>query len=79
MMIVTAKDLRFKISLLFDVLTKGEDITITYRGKPKAKLISYEENIRDEEDDALFGLWKEREMDVDKHIRNLRQGRDFGL
>ena len=39
-MTVTAKDLRFNISMLFDVLSKGEDITITYRGKPKAKLIS---------------------------------------
>lgn len=37
---VTAKDLRFKINMLFDVLNKGEDITITYRGKAKAKLIS---------------------------------------
>ena len=42
-MVVSAKDLRFKISMLFDVLTKGEDITITYRGKPKAKLVSFEE------------------------------------
>jgi prevent-host-death family protein len=42
---VTAKDLRFKINMLFDVLNKGEDITITYRGKPKAKLISTQTNI----------------------------------
>jgi len=39
-MTVTAKDLRFNVNMLFDVLSKGEDITITYRGKPKAKLIS---------------------------------------
>jgi antitoxin (DNA-binding transcriptional repressor) of toxin-antitoxin stability system len=37
-MTVTAKDLRFKISMLFDMLNKGEDITVTYRGEPKAKL-----------------------------------------
>jgi len=36
-MTVTAKDLRFNISMLFDALSKGEDITITYRGKAKAK------------------------------------------
>lgn len=42
---VTAKDLRFKINMLFDVLNKGEDITITYRGKAKAKLISTQKNI----------------------------------
>ncbi len=78
-MVVTAKDLRFKISLLFDVLTKGEDITITYRGKPKAKLVSYEEETRQDEDDALFGLWKERELDIDEYVRDMRQGRNFDL
>ncbi|NEW60264.1 hypothetical protein GSY74_03120 [Sulfurovum sp. bin170] len=40
---VTATDLRFNISMLFDMLSKGEDILITYRGKAKAKLVSYVE------------------------------------
>lgn len=53
-MVVSDKDLRFKISMLFDVLTKGEDITITYGGKPKAKLISFEESGSDDKSDALF-------------------------
>ncbi len=78
-MVVSAKDLRFKISMLFDVLTKGEDITITYRGKPKAKLISFEEPGSDEKSDALFGIWKEREGDVDDLVRNMRKGRNFAL
>jgi len=78
-MTVSAKDLRFKISMLFDVLTKGEDITITYRGKPKAKLISFEEPGSDEKSDALFGIWKEREGDVDDLVRNMRKGRNFAL
>ena len=78
-MTVSAKDLRFKISMLFDVLTKGEDITITYRGKPKAKLISFESSQSDTKNDALFGLWKDREKDVDDLVRNMRQGRNFAL
>ena len=78
-MIVSAKDLRFKISMLFDVLTKGEDITITYRGKPKAKLISFEDPDSNEKSDALFGIWKDRESEVDELIRNMRQGRKFAL
>ena len=40
-MIATAKDLRFNISMLFNPLEKKEDIVITYRGKPKAKLIPF--------------------------------------
>ncbi|MEA3419104.1 MAG: type II toxin-antitoxin system prevent-host-death family antitoxin [Campylobacterota bacterium] len=78
-MVVTAKDLRFKISMLFDLLTKGEDITITYRGKPKAKLISFREPASDEKSDALFGMWKDQEGDVDDIVRSMRQGRNFAL
>jgi prevent-host-death family protein len=78
-MTVSAKDLRFKISMLFDVLTKGEDITITYRGKPKAKLISFESSQNDTKDDALFGIWKDREEDVNTFVRDMRQGRNFAL
>ena len=54
---VTAKDLRFKINMLFDVLNKGEDITITYRGKAKAKLISTQKNI-EKKDDSLLDFLK---------------------
>ncbi len=78
-MIVSAKDLRFKISLLFDVLMKGEEVTITYRGKPKAKLVSFDENGNHEKSDALFGMWKDREEDVDKMVRKMREGRTFAL
>jgi prevent-host-death family protein len=78
-MTVSAKDLRFKISMLFDVLTKGEDITITYRGKPKAKLISFDESNNEEKNDAIFGMWKDQENDVDSMVRDMRQGRNFAL
>ena len=58
-MTVSAKDLRFKISMLFDALSKKEDIIITYRNKPKAKLIPYNsEYSNKEKSDELFGLCK---------------------
>ena len=78
-MVVSAKDLRFKISMLFDVLTKGEEITITYRGKPKAKLVPFEKDTSDEKSDALFGMWRDREEDVDDLVRSMRRGRNFAL
>ncbi len=78
-MTVSAKDLRFKISMLFDLLTKGEDITITYRGKPKAKLISFEDMGSEEKSDAIFGMWKDQEESVDDMVRNMRKGRKFAL
>jgi prevent-host-death family protein len=77
-MIVTAKDLRFNINMLFDVLSKGEDITITYRGKPKAKLVSAQ-NSQIQKDSTMFGMWKDKEEDVDQIVRNLRVGRNFAL
>jgi prevent-host-death family protein len=78
-MIATAKDLRFKINMLFDVLSKGEDITITYRGKPKAKLVSTQSAKDVKKDDAIFGMWKDRVFDVNTQVRNMRKGRVFDV
>ena len=77
-MIVTAKDLRFNISMLFDLLNKGEDVLITYRGKAKAKLIS----IKDEDSvksDDMFGMWQDKTVDVDETVRTLRSGRRLDI
>jgi len=76
-MTFSAKDLRFKISTLFKLLDNKEDIIITYRGKPKAKLIPYHKNSPHKKDEKLFGLWADREFDVDKHVREMRKGRVF--
>ena len=80
-MTVTAKDLRFNVNMLFDVLSKGEDITITYRGKPKAKLVSTDrsDDNNNKKDDSLFGLWKDRDGSVDGMVRGIRRGRSFGV
>ena len=65
--------------MLFDVLEKGEEIMITYRGKPKAKLISFEKPESDEKSDVLFGMWKDQEGDIDNLVRSMRKGRNFAL
>jgi len=77
---VSANDLRFKISMLFDALSKKEDIIITYRNKPKAKLVPYEGGSDNQEkSDELFGLWKDTKDDVDAIVREMRKGRGFGV
>jgi len=78
-MTVTAKDLRFNVSMLFDVLTKGEDITITYRGRPKARLVSYDDIDHHEKSSEMFGMWKDKEESVDDMVRTLRKGRVFDV
>jgi prevent-host-death family protein len=74
----TAKDLRFYSKELIDTVLKGEEITITYRGKPIAKLVPLEKTktvkgIKGE----LFGMWKDNNKvkDVQKYITSLRKGR----
>ena len=78
-MTVTAKDLRFNISMLFDLLSKGEEILITYRGKAKARLVSYTESSDRPKTDILFGMWQDKEESVDDMVRNRRRGRNFDL
>ena len=78
-MTVTAKDLRFNISMLFDLLSKGEEVLITYRGKAKAKLIPYAEPSNQPKTDMVFGMWQDREERVDEMVRSMRKGRNFDL
>lgn len=76
-MTVTAKDLRFNISMLFDTLSKGEDIIITYRGKARAKLIGT--NKKNSKEDIAFGIWGDRDENVDEMVRDMRKGRKFDI
>ncbi len=76
-MVATAKDLRFNISQLFDVINKGEDVTITYRGNPTAKLIPIDKK-REKEND-MFGMWADKDIEVNKFIRNTRENRKFDI
>ena len=77
-MTISAKDLHFKISMLFDLLSKKEEIIITFRNKPKAKLIPYEDSSnKKEKSDELFGLWKDRDDDIDTIVRDLRKSMDL--
>ncbi len=76
-MTVTAKELRFNVSMLFDVLDKGEEVLITYRGKAKARLTPYDSPDNSEKNDEIFGMWRDKEEDVDAMVRKMRQGRSF--
>jgi len=78
-MTVTAKDLRFNSAMLFDMLGKGEEILITYRGKPRAKLVSCDEPTTEAKSDAIFGMWADAEGSVDEIVRGMRAGRSFGV
>jgi prevent-host-death family protein len=73
----TAKDLRFHSKDLIDSVNRGEEIVITFRGKPCAKLVPYQEQRNRTEKNELFGIWKDNEaiQNVDEYVRNIRKGR----
>ncbi len=71
----TAKDLRFNAGQLLDTVARGEEVIITYRGKARAKLIPFEDELDGEDD--LFGIWADYDAseDVNAYIRAIRKGR----
>jgi len=74
----TAKELRFHTKELLESVSRGEEVIITFRGKPFAKLVPFKEskkNLRDTKE--LFGIWKDRTDldDVNSYVRNLRKER----
>ncbi len=75
----TAKDLRLKTKEILEAIERGEEIVITYRGKEKAKLIplSLDAIKGKEEEQMLFGIWKDNEKvaDTNAFINELRGGR----
>ncbi len=74
----TAKDLRFHSKELINTVNRGEEVVITFRGKPCAKLIPYREENEEDTNTELFGIWKDNKMiqDVDEYVRGLRKGRE---
>ena len=73
----TAKGLRFNSKGLIDAAGRGEEVVITFRGKPCAKLVPYGGEDGQHTTEELFGMWKNNEKirDVDAYVRGLREGR----
>jgi len=74
----TAKDLRFHSKELLNTVNRGEEVVITYRGKPCAKLVPIEEEKKASvQPNELFGIWKDNSQteDVENYIKTIRKGR----
>ena len=72
----TAKDLRFHTKELLSTVNRGEEVIITFRGKPCAKLIPYDE-LKKNQKTNLFGIWRNNDIvkNVDDYVRDLRKER----
>ena len=80
---VTAKGLGSQMGAVLACLDRGETVTITYRGKPRAKLVGIEQEGRAKpQDESLpaFGMWRDRTdmVNVEAYLRGLRNARDAG-
>ena len=73
----TTKDLRLHTNQLLAATDRGEKVTITYHGKPRAQLSPI--IVCQEEPSSInpvFGIWQDtQEVSVDQTVRNMRQGR----
>ena len=71
----TAKDLRFRSKDLIDAINRGEEVVITFHGKPCAKLVPYQEQEKKTGKNELFGMWKDNDAirNVDEYVRNSRK------
>jgi len=77
---VSTKQLRIQPGRIISQVNNGQEVTITFRGEPLAKIvpISAKRNIaKNEPEDELFGIWKNRENteNVNQYVRNKRKGR----
>ena len=78
---VTTKSLRTRAREILDCVDRGEPVTITYRGKPRARLTSIEQEKASIEASSrnmpVFGMWGDREdvTNVALYVRGIRKGR----
>ncbi|MGR3178816.1 MAG: type II toxin-antitoxin system Phd/YefM family antitoxin [Candidatus Anammoxibacter sp.] len=73
-------DLRRKTSEVIRALDRNESVTIYYRGKKKGILVPMENTsmkANPSKGHSAFGIWKDRSnmKDVNRFVRNLREGR----
>jgi len=79
---ITAKQLRLQPGKIMARVHSGQEIIITYRGKPHVKIVPIVNKRKTEIEAAeneLFGLWKNREnsQSVEQTVRNMRKGRKW--
>ena len=75
----TSKDLRFHTKEILDAALRGEEVVITYHGKPYVKIVAIESSEQEGKENNFCGMWKDREdfEDVEGYVRRLRKGRTF--
>ena len=76
---VTTKELRIQPGKIINQVSIGQEITVTYRGKPMVKIVPFKSTTSENDDSSIFGMWKNHRDDesVEEKVRNIRKGRQF--
>lgn len=76
---VTTKELRIQPGKIIEQVSIGQEITVTYRGKPLAKIIPFQASIKNDEESSIFGMWEKHNnnQSVAEEVREIRKGRKF--
>lgn len=74
---ISAKDLRTHTKQMLDSVNRGEEVIITYRGRPRAKVVPLDEGSEVAAETELFGIWRDHEAsaDVASFVDELRRAR----
>jgi len=76
----TSKDFRFHIKEILDAAMRGEEVIITFHGKPCAKkIVPIAKSSKKNKHNEFCGMWKDRTdmEDVEEYVQNLRKGDSF--
>ena len=78
----TTKDLRLHTRTLISATDRGEQVIITYRGKPRAKLVPLTVDDQAEttaRHNPAFGIWSDRddEGSAEQMVRQMRKPREI--
>ena len=77
---VTLKELRIQPGRVLSMAAEGNEVIITVRGVPRAKIIPLKAAPSKEAPDTSgFGMWESRKdiQDVDGYVRDIRKGRQL--
>ena len=74
---ISTKDLRTHTKQMLDSVNRGEEVIITYRGRPRARVVPLDEASGTAEETELFGIWRDHEAsaDVESFVDELRRPR----
>ena len=76
---VTTRELGSRPKKIATQASAGQEITITYRGKPMAKIVPLQPPTSEGEVRSMFGMWQDTESgeSVEKQVRKMREARQF--